>query len=347
MLRSQPFGALVATLAVVATAAAGTAALAGETLNGAGGTAIYPVLAKWAVSYQKQTGVSVNYQAIGSGGGIRQITHKTVPFANSDMPLTPAKLAAQGLVQFPAVIIGITPVVHLPGVNAGQLFLDGPTLADIYLGTITRWNDARIEKLNPKVKLPATRITVVHRADGSGTTFNFTNYLSKVSPAWRSKVGSNTAVQWPVGIGGKGNAGVASYVQQVKGAIGYVEYAYTLKTHLTYTRMVNQAGHQVTPEMKSFQAAAANADFTKTQDFYLILTDQPGAESWPITAATYILMRKDTAKAENQKVLHFCKLFLTHGQRQAEKLDYVPLPKKTVAQIEHYWKGELGMTPGA
>lgn len=325
-------------------AAAGLSAPAqASTLSGAGGTAIYPVLSDWARAYQKKTGVQVNYQAIGSGGGIKQIESKTVPFADSDMPLTPAKLREQGLVQFPAVIIGITPVVNLPHVKPGEMVFDGKLLADIYLGKVTEWDDAEIKALNPHMHLPHMKITTVHRADGSGTTFNFTNYLSKVSPQWKSQVGANTSVSWPGGVSGKGNAGVANYVQRIRGSIGYVEYAYTMQTHMTYGRMKNMDGHIVSPNMKSFQAAAANADFTKTQDFYLILTNQPGKASWPITAATYFLMRKDTPKAENKKVIHFTTWFLEHGQHFAEKLDYVPLPHRTVAQIKRYWKKELGI----
>ncbi len=323
---------------------AGLSAPAGAaTLSGAGGTAIYPVLSDWARAYQKKTGVEINYQAIGSGGGIRQIEARTVPFADSDMPLTPAKLRANGLIQFPAVIIGITPVVNLPHVKPGQLVFDGKLLADIYLGKVTEWDAPEIHALNPHLHLPHMRITTVHRADGSGTTFNFTNYLSKVSPEWKRTVGANTAVAWPSGVSGKGNAGVANYVQRIRGAIGYVEYAYTIQTHMTYGRMKNADGHIVSPNMKSFQAAAANADFTKTKDFYLILTDQPGKASWPITAATYFLMRKDTSKAVNRQIVDFSTWFLEHGQRFAEKLDYVPLPGRTVSLIKAYWQRELGI----
>jgi phosphate transport system substrate-binding protein len=330
---------------LLAAGAFGSTAAMADTLNGAGGTAIYPVLSDWAVAYKKLTGTAVNYQAIGSGGGIKQIKAQTVPFANSDKPLKPADLSASNMVQFPGVIIGITPVVNLPGVKAGQMVLDGKTLANIYLGKVTEWNDPAIKRLNPRLSLPHMKITTVHRADGSGTTFNFANYLSKVSPQWKSQVGADTSVAWPDanGVGGKGNAGVAAYVQRIRGSIGYVEYAYVMQNHMTYTRMKNRAGHVVRPELRSFQAAAANADFTKTKDFYLILTDQPGARSWPITAATYMLMRKDTAKADNEKVLKFCNWFLDHGQHYAEKLDYVPLPKSTVAQIKRYWKTELGI----
>jgi len=324
--------------------AMGSVAVSAASLTGAGGTAIYPVLSDWAAAYRKETGTAINYQAIGSGGGIKQIESKTVPFADSDKPLTPNELRKQGLIQFPAVIIGITPVVHLAGVKPGQMVFDGKTLANIYLGKITEWDDPRIKALNPGVALPHLRITVVHRSDGSGTTFNFTNYLAKVSPQWKSQVGSDTSVPWPTGVGGKGNAGVASYVQQIRGAIGYVEYAYTMKTHMIYTRMKNKAGTVVAPKMKTFQAAAANADFSKTEDFYLILTDQPGAESWPITAATYFLMRKDTPRAKNQEVLKFSKWFLNHGQSFASRLDYVPLPPRTVRLIERYWQKELGLS---
>ncbi len=328
----------------VAFAAAAVAAHS-ETLTGAGGTAIYPVLQQWAAAYQKEKGIGMNYQAIGSGGGIKQIQSKVVPFANSDKPLTPEDLKKSGLVQFPAVIIGITPVVHLPNVKPGELVFDGKVHADIYLGVIKSWNDPRIHALNPNVKLPDMAITVVHRSDGSGTTFNFTNYLSKVSPEWKQKVGSDVSVSWPVGVGGKGNAGVAQYVQQVNGAIGYVEYAYVMEAKMDYARMKNRDGKIVSPSLQTFQAAAANADFGKTHDFYLILTDQPGAQSWPITAATYILMRKDTPEAQNKKVIEFCDWFLEKGQSYAAKLDYVPLPNPTVSLIKTYWKNELGMQP--
>lgn len=329
---------------VVASAVASTSAMA-DTLTGAGGTAIYPVLSDWAVAYKKETGTSVNYQAIGSGGGIKQIKAQTVPFANSDKPLKPEDLAQANMVQFPGVIIGITPVVNLPHIKAGQMVLDGKTLAEIYLGKITEWDDSAIKALNPKLKLPHVKISTVHRADGSGTTFNFANYLSKVSPEWKDKVGADTAITWPQAnaVGGKGNAGVAAYVQRIRGSIGYVEYAYAKQNKMAYTRMKNSDGKIVSPQLKTFQAAAANADFTKARDFYLILTNQPGAESWPITAATYMLMRKDTAKTENEKVLKFCSWFLDHGQSFAEKLDYVPLPNNTVARIKSYWKSELGI----
>jgi len=322
-------------------------AMAADTLTGAGGTAIYPLLAKWAQTYQKSTGVAVNYQAIGSGGGIKQITAKTVQFANSDMPLTPDDLAKDNLIQFPQVIISIVPVVNVPGIKTGSLILDGKTLADIYSGKITSWDDAAIKTLNPKAHLPSQAIAVVHRSDASGTTFNFTDYLSKASADWKGSVGEGTSVSWPVGVGGKGNAGVASYVQQTKGSIGYVEYAYAVQNHLVYTDMVNADGKKVAPTMAAFQAAAANADFSKAQNFYLILTDQPGAKSWPITAATYMLMRKDAAPADNLAVLTFLNWALRKGQAQAKQLDYVPLPASLVTEIEASWARDLKAADGS
>jgi phosphate transport system substrate-binding protein len=316
-------------------------------LTGAGGTAIYPVLAKWADQYKKAAGDSVNYQAIGSGGGIKQIESKTVLFANTDMPLKSDDVAKNGLVQFPQVIISITPVVHLKGIKSGDLVFDGPTLANVYLGNIKEWDDPVIKKLNPKANLPHQAITTVHRSDGSGTTFNFTNYLSKVSDEWKSKVGDNTSVNWPNGVGGKGNAGVASYVQQIDGAIGYVEYAYVMENKLVYTDMVNKAGKKLAPTMGAFQAAAANADFSKVKDFYLILTDQPGDKSWPITAATYMLLRKDSPANQNQLALKFLDWCLTKGQAQAKALDYVPLPDDVIKQIEAHWAKELNWKTAA
>jgi phosphate transport system substrate-binding protein len=320
------------------------AAMAGN-LTGAGGTAIYPVLSLWAQHYKQKTGNQVNYQSIGSGGGIAQIKAKTVDFANSDKPLKHDDLTASGLVQFPQVVISIVPVVHVPGIKPGQLVIDGPTLANIYLGKITKWNDPAIKKLNPGAPLPNMSILVVHRSDGSGTTFNFTDYLSKVSPEWKSTVGSDTSVSWPMGIGGKGNEGVSGNVQQTVGSIGYVEYAYASQNHLTYMDMINKDGKRVKPTMEAFQTAAANADFSKVQDFYLILTDQPGAQSWPITAATYMLMRKDYAKARNHEVLKFLDWALTEGQADSKKLDYVPFPESVVKQIEASWTTNLHAWP--
>ncbi|MBU6444532.1 MAG: phosphate ABC transporter substrate-binding protein PstS [Alphaproteobacteria bacterium] len=331
------------TAALAATVAfASVPAVAGTTLNGAGGTAIYPVLQVWAQNYNVKTGTAVNYQAIGSGGGIKQIEAKTVDFANSDKPLMHEDIVKNDLVQFPQVVISIVPVVNLKGIKAGELTIDGPTLADIYLGKITKWNDPALEKLNPHVKLPDEAILVVHRSDGSGTTFNFTNYLGKVSPEWKQKVGSDTSVQWPVGIGGKGNAGVAASVQQADGSIGYVEYAYVAQNHMVYMDMINHDGKRLAPSMEAFQQAAGHADFKGTQDFYLILTDQPGAKSWPITAATYMLMRKDYAMDKNNQVLKFLDYALHDGQAASRKLDYVPFPENIVKQIEASWTASFG-----
>ena len=330
-------GIMLATLAANGAAAA--------SLTGAGGTAIYPVLQVWAQKYQQKNGDEVNYQAIGSGGGIKQIESKTVDFANSDKPLMHADLAANMLVQFPQVVISIVPVVHLPGVQAGQMVLNGEVLSKIYLGQISKWNDPAIKALNPKLNLPAMAILTVHRSDGSGTTFNFTNYLGKVNPEWQSKVGADTAVSWPGGIGGKGNAGVAASVQQTMGSIGYVEYAYAKQSNLVYTDMVNAAGKRVKPTMEAFQAAAANADFSKVQDFYEILTNQPGAQSWPITAATYMLMRSDYPADKNKSVLKFLDWALKEGQEDARQLDYVPMPDGVVKQIEASWSATLHTAP--
>ena len=333
-----------ALVAGIMTAAMGAASAADQQqLTGAGSTAIYPVLSAWSDTYNKSTGIALNYQSIGSGGGIQQIENKTVNFGATDKPLTPDMLTQQNLAQFPAIIIGITPVVHLDGVAPGQMVLNGQVLADIFLGKITNWSDKAIAALNPGLALPDSTIAVVHRADGSGTTFTFTNYLSKVSDDWKTKVGSDTAVSWPTGLGGKGNAGVASFVNQVKGSIGYVEYAYALQNNMTFTKMVNHDGKTVSPEIKSFQAASANADFSKTDGFYLILTDQPGAESWPISGATWILMRTDGDKAQNAAVAKFFTWALTKGQDQATKLQYVPLTEKTYGLIATYWKSKLGI----
>ncbi|MGA2088245.1 MAG: phosphate ABC transporter substrate-binding protein PstS [Stellaceae bacterium] len=333
-------------LAAVSAAAMLTVSAQAKDLSGAGGTAIYPVLSQWADTYQKATGTAVNYQAIGSGGGIKQIQAGTVDFANSDKPLKPDDLAAMKVAQFPMVIISITPIVNLPGIKPGEMTLDGKTLADIYLGKITSWDSPQIKALNPAVKLPHMAITTVHRSDGSGTTFNFTNYLGKVSPEWQDKVGADVSVEWPNGVGGKGNAGVASSVQQVVGSIGYVEYAYVMENKLTFTKMKNKAGKTLEPTMDAFTAAAANADFSKVQDFYLILTDQPGDKSWPITAATYMLMRLDYTADQNQPVLKFLDWALKNGQEQARALDYVPLPPPVVQQIEASWARDFKTPDG-
>jgi phosphate transport system substrate-binding protein len=337
-------GALAGLASAAVFSVGAMAAGATGALNGAGGTAIYPVLSVWAQKYQQKTGIAVNYQAIGSGGGIAQISAKTVDFGNSDKPLVHEDLAAKGLVQFPEVIITIVPVVHLLGIHSGELVIDGPTLADIYLGKVKKWNDPEIKKLNPHVSLPGIAIIVAHRSDGSGTTFNFTNYLSKVSAEWKTSVGSDTSVNWPVGVGGKGNAGVAATVSQTIGSIGYVEYAYAKQNNLTYMDMINSAGKRVAPTMAAFQAAAANADFSKVQDFYLILTDQPGDTSWPIVAATYMLLRPDYGVEKNKEILKFLDYGLTEGAADSEKLDYVPFPEVIVKQIEASWKTTLGVT---
>jgi len=330
------------TTAVALAAALVAVPAAAASLNGAGGTAIYPVLSVWAKQYEAKTGIAVNYQAIGSGGGIQQIEGKTVDFANSDKPLMPDVLAKNNLVQFPQVVISIVPVVNLTGVKPGELVIDGKTLADIFLGKITKWNDPALKALNPRVNLPDMAITTVHRADGSGTTFNFTDYLSKVSPEWKSKVGSDTSVAWPGGLSGKGNAGVAGNVQQIAGSIGYVEFAYAVQAKMTYMDMKNAEGERVAPAMDTFQAAAANADFGKVKDFYLILTNQPGAKSWPIIAGTFMLMRKDYPAEKNTEILKFLSWCLHDGQEDAKKLDYVPLPDNVVKQIESSWTASFG-----
>jgi phosphate transport system substrate-binding protein len=314
-------------------------------LTGAGSTAIYPVLQVWAQQYQRQSGTQINYQAIGSGGGIKQIQARTVDFGATDKPLTHDEIVKSRLVQFPQVIISIVPVVHLPGIKPGQMVLDGKVLSRIYLGQIRKWNDPAIKALNPQVNLPNMAILTVHRSDGSGTTFNFTNYLGKASPEWASKVGSDTAVSWPGGVGGKGNAGVAASVSQLVGSIGYVEYAYAKQANLVWTDMINAAGRRVKPTIQAFQAAAANADFSKVQDFYLVLTDQPGAQSWPITAATWVLMRSDAPQDRNRSAVAFFDWALKHGQPAAEKLDYVPLPDSVVQRIEAAWKAQLKISP--
>src|SRR6202011_1462575 len=281
-------------LVIIAAAAALSyvAVAAATDISGAGATFPYPIYAKWADAYKKLTGVGLNYQSIGSGGGIKQIKAKTVTFGASDMPLKPEELREAGLVQFPTVTGGDVPVVNLEGIKPGELVLDGPALARIFLGEIKSWDDPAIKKLNPKAKLPSQAIVVVHRSDGSGTTFIWTDYLSKVSPDWKSKVGANTAVEWPAGIGAKGNEGVANNVLQTKGAIGYVEYAYAKQNKMTFVDMINKEGKRVAPNAASFQAAAANADWANAPGFYLILTDQPGPKSWPIAGATFILMHK-------------------------------------------------------
>lgn len=316
--------------------------VAAADITGAGSTFAYPILAKWAQAYQAKTGIGLNYQSIGSGGGIKQIQAKTVDFGASDKPLTPQELEKHGLTQFPIIMGGVVPVVNLPGVAPGQLKLTGPVLADIFLGKIKRWNDPVIAGLNPGLALPDQAITVVHRSDGSGTTFIFTNYLSKVSPEWKGKVGEEASVSWPVGVGGKGNEGVASYVRQIKGSIGYVEYAYALQNKMTYTLLKNRAGNFVAPSEQSFRAAAANAEWEKVPAFYEILTDEPGNESWPITGATFVLMHKVQQKPEVGKaVLSFFDWAFREGEKLALDLDYIPIPPKVVKLIEASWKTQI------
>jgi len=311
-------------------------------ISGAGATFPYPIYAKWADAYKKETGIGLNYQSIGSGGGIKQIQNKTVTFGASDMPLKLEQLNKDGLVQFPTVIGGDVPVVNIEGIKPGDLKLDGATLARIFLGEIKSWNDAAIQKLNPSSKLPAQAIVVVHRSDGSGTTFIWTDYLSKVSADWQSKVGANTSVEWPVGIGAKGNEGVANNVQNTKGAIGYVEYAYAKQNKLTTVSMINKDGKTVEPNSASFQAAAASANWDKANGFYVILTEQGGAASWPIAGATFILIHKQPKDpAAAAEALKFFAWAYAKGDKMAEELDYVPMPKNVVAEIEKVWASEV------
>ena len=311
-------------------------------ISGAGATFPYPIYAKWADAYKKETGIGLNYQSIGSGGGIKQIQNKTVTFGASDMPLKLEQLNKDGLVQFPTVIGGDVPVVNIEGIKPGDLKLDGATLARIFLGEIKSWNDAAIQKLNPSAKLPAQAIVVVHRSDGSGTTFIWTDYLSKVSADWQSKVGANTSVEWPVGIGAKGNEGVANNVQNTKGAIGYVEYAYAKQNKLTTVSMINKDGKTVEPNSASFQAAAASANWDKANGFYVILTEQGGAASWPIAGATFILIHKQPKDpAAAAEALKFFAWAYAKGDKMAEELDYVPMPKNVVAEIEKVWASEV------
>jgi phosphate transport system substrate-binding protein len=312
-------------------------AQAQQQITGAGSTFVYPVLAKWSAEYAKTNGVQINYQSIGSGGGIAQIKAGTVDFGATDAPLTPADLQAAGLLQFPVVIGGIVPVVNLPDMKAGEIKLSGPLLADIYLGKVKRWNDAEIAKLNPAVKLPSEQIYVVHRSDGSGTTYNFVDFLSKVSPEWKQKVGVGTSVAWPTGVGGKGNEGVAAYVERIKGSIGYVEYAYVIQNKMTYALVQNAAGAYPPPSLGSFQAAAASADWSSVQDFDLVMTNAPGKDAYPLAATTFVLMRTQPKNPQASKAaVAFFTWALEHGQNLAESLDYVPLPPTLVAQIESY-----------
>jgi len=321
--------------------AASTSAFAAD-ITGAGATFPFPVYSKWADAYKKETGNGLNYQSIGSGAGIKQIQAKTVTFGATDAPLKAEQLEKDGLVQWPMVMGAIVPVVNLEGVKSGELVFDGETLANIYLGKITKWDDPAIAKLNPKLKLPTAAITVVRRSDGSGTTFNFTDYLSKASADWKAKVGTGTAVEWPAGVGAKGNEGVAGNIGQTKNSIGYVEYAYAKQNKLTHAGLINKAGKPVQPTIEAFQAAAANADWSKAPGYYVILTDQPGDASWPITAATFILMHKAaTDKAASQEAIKFFKWAFEKGDKMAEDLDYIPMPDSVVKLIEKTWSADI------
>ncbi len=333
--------ARVAILAAAAGVVTGANARAAD-ITGAGSTFAYPILAKWADAYKTATGNGLNYQSIGSGGGIKQIEAKTVTFGASDQPLTVADLDKNSLVQFPFIMGAIVMVVNLDGVKAGDMVLDGPAVANIYLGKITKWNDPAIAKLNPNLKLPSTAISVVERSDGSGTTFNVTDYLSKVSDEWKSKVGENTAVEWPAGIGAKGSEGVSGTISQTKGAIGFVEYAYAQQNYLPYADMINKDGKKVSPTMETFQAAAANADWLHAPGYYQILTNEPGATSWPLTASTFALFQKEpTDKAASAEAIKFFDWAFANGGKSAQELDYIPMPDNVVALIKKTWASDI------
>jgi phosphate transport system substrate-binding protein len=339
---NKHFKALTGAVAAIALSA--SMAMAAD-ITGAGSTFVFPIVAKWAAVYKGISGNGLNYQSIGSGGGIAQIKAKTVTFGATDKPLTSKELAAAGLTQFPVVIGGIVPVVNIRGVSPGALSLDGPTLALIFQGKVSRWDDPAIKKMNPGVNLPSQAIAVVHRADGSGTTFQFSTYLSRVSADWKNNVGADTAIDWPTGIGAKGNEGVAGNVAQINGAIGYVEYAYAKQNHLSYTKMVNKDGKTVEPTVESFRAAAANADWAgaSKNDFYILFLDQPGAETWPITATTFALVYKQPPDAAaTAEALKFFKWGFEKGDQLALGLDYIPLPPNAVSAIETSWKGIQG-----
>ena len=328
--------------AAVLAFATSTAAVQAADISGAGATFPYPIYAKWADEYKKATGDNLNYQSIGSGGGIKQIKAKTVTFGATDMPLPKDELDKDGLVQFPTVMGGVVPVVNLPGIASGQIVLDGPTLAKIYLGEVSAWNAPEIKKLNPSVNLPGDAIVVVQRSDGSGTTFIFTDYLSKVSADWKSKVGANTSVKFPVGIGAKGNEGVANQTTQTKGSIGYVEYVYAKQNKMTVTKLINKAGKVVEPSTPSFVAAAANADWLGTPGYAVILTDEPGDASWPIASATFILIHKQpTDPVAATAALKFFSWAYEKGDAMAQALDYVPMPANVVAAIKKTWADEI------
>ena len=333
---------LFASLVVGACAAMAFSSAIAADMTGAGATFPYPIYAKWAESYKAASGNGLNYQSVGSGAGIKQIKAGTVDFGASDMPLSAEELAADGLMQFPAIMGGVVAVVNLEGVAPGQLKLTGPVLADIYLGKVTLWNAPEIVALNPGVKLPATEITVVHRADGSGTSFLFTDYLSKVSAEFKSKIGAGTAVKWAVGVGGKGNEGVAANVQRIKGSIGYVEWAYAKKNKMAHTQLKNKDGVYLQPDDDNFKAAAAGAEWLKTPGFAVVLTDQAGKSSWPITGVSFILMHKVQADAaKGKEVLKFFDWAYKNGGAAAIELDYVPLPASVISLVQGAWKLQL------
>ncbi len=331
---------LFVSIALVASLAASAAQAVN--LTGAGATFPYPIYAKWAEMYKAASGNGLNYQSVGSGAGIKQIKAKTVDFGASDMPLPADELASSGLFQFPAVMGGVVPVLNLPGVTPGQVKLSGAVLADIFLGKITKWNAQPIAALNPGVKLPAEDITVVHRADSSGTTFLFTDYLSKVNPDWKLKVGSGTAVKWTTGVGGKGNEGVAANVQRIKGGIGYVEWAYAKKNKMSHTQLQNRDGVYLQPDDEHFKAAAASADWAKAPGFAVVLTDQPGKASWPITGASYILVHKAQADGvKGKEVLKFFDWAYKNGDAAAAELDYVPMPDAVTKLVQDAWRANV------
>jgi phosphate transport system substrate-binding protein len=333
---------LLASIVVGASAVVAMSSSIAADMTGAGATFPYPVYAKWAETYKKATGHGLNYQSVGSGAGIKQIKAKTVDFGASDMPLSVEDLNAAGLFQFPAIMGGVVTIVNLPGIAPGQLKLTGPVVADIYLGKITKWNAPEIAVLNPGVALPADEITVVHRADGSGTSFLFTDYLSKTNPDFKSKIGAGTAVKWAVGVGGKGNEGVAANVQRIKGAIGYVEWAYAKKNKIAHTQLKNKDGQFLQPDDENFKAAAASADWVKAPGFGVVLTDQPGKASWPITGVSYILMHKTQADAaKGKEVLKFFDWAYKNGGAAATELDYVPMPASVTKLVQDAWKANL------
>ncbi|WP_371861633.1 phosphate ABC transporter substrate-binding protein PstS [Pseudoduganella albidiflava] len=332
----------MASLIVGASAAVAFTTAAAADMTGAGATFPYPIYAKWAEQYKASTGNGLNYASVGSGAGIKQIKAKTVDFGASDMPLKAEDLDEAGLMQFPAIMGGVVTVVNLPGIAPGQLKLTGQVVGDIFLGKITKWNDPAIATLNAGVKLPDDDITVVHRADSSGTSFLFTDFLSKTNPEFKSKVGANSAVKWPTGVGGKGNEGVAANVQRIKGAIGYVEWAYAKKSKMQHTQLRNKDGVFLQPDDENFKAAAANAEWTKTPGFGVVLTDQAGKQSWPITGVSFILMYKQQADAaKGKEVVKFFDWAFTNGDKAAVELDYVPLPDTVVKQVQAAWKQNL------